>query len=103
MLLNISTYIVGTVGIDTHALINASDMELAQKINWKERLDDFNDPVASYENKQSTRSKAFGAVAHIENLRLAAADPEAFPKPKDIYNVVIIAAYNEAYDVINTT
>ncbi|HRQ86999.1 MAG TPA: hypothetical protein PLY16_02715, partial [Candidatus Saccharibacteria bacterium] len=103
ILLIITTFIVRAVGITVHTFIGSRRMRLAQTINWRERLNDFDDPVAAYEKKQTTRSKAFGAVAHVENLRLAAADPDAFPKPKDLYNVVIIAAYNESYDVINTT
>ena len=103
ILLVITTFIVRAVGITVHTLIGSRRLRLAQTIDWSERLNDFNDPVAAYESKQKTRSEAFGAVAHVENLRLAAADPDSFPKPKDIYNVVIIAAYNESYDVINTT
>jgi len=40
---------------------------------------------------------------HIDNLRLAAADLAAFPKPSDLYNLVIIAAYNESYEIIEPT
>ena len=42
-------------------------------------------------------------ASHVENLRLMSADPTAFPKPSEMYNVVIVAAYNESYDVIEPT
>lgn len=103
ILLIIITFMVRAVGITAHTLIGSRRLRLAQTIHWHERLADFNDPVSSYELRKQSANDSFGAVAHIENLRLAAAAPELFPKPSDIYNVVIIAAYNESFDVINTT
>lgn len=103
LLLVVITLIVKAIGIAYHMLLGRSRLEKAQKINWKERLDDFDKPAESFELRLKSRSKAFGAKAHIDNLRLAVADPVTFPKPADLYNVVIIAAYNESYEVLEPT
>jgi len=42
-------------------------------------------------------------LTHIENLRLMSANTESFPRPSQIYNAVIIATYNESYDIIAPT
>jgi len=103
LMLVIVTLLVKAVGIAYHTIQGRNTLEKSQKINWYERLSDFEDPAASYELRLASHSKAFAMQAHIENLRLAAADPEAFPKPSELYNLVIIAAYNESYEIIEPT
>lgn len=103
LMLVVITLLVKAVGIAYHTLLGRSRLEKAQKIDWRERLEDFNNPVESFELRSKGRSKAFGAAAHVDNLRLAAADPSAFPRPDDLYNIVIIAAYNEGYEVLEPT
>ena len=103
LMLIIVTLLVKAVGIAYHTIGGRNALERAQKLNWQERLQDFENPVESYALRSASRSKAFGMKAHLENLRLAAADPAAFPKPSELYNLVIIAAYNEGYEVIEPT
>ena len=103
LMLIIVTLLVKAVGIAYHTIGGRNNLERAQKIDWRERLADFEDPTKSYELRVKSQSKAFGMQNHIDNLRLAAADPAAFPKPSDLYNLVIIAAYNESYEIIEPT
>ncbi len=103
LMLIIVTLLVKAVGIAYHTIGGRNALERAQKLNWQERLEDFENPVESYALRSTSHSKAFGMKAHLENLRLAAADPAAFPKPSELYNLVIIAAYNEGYEVIEPT
>ena len=103
LMLIIITLAVKAVGIIYHTIGGHNRLVQAQKVNWAERLQDFEDPISSYELRQGTRSKTYGTLAHIDNLRLAAADPEAFPKPSALYNLVIVAAYNESFEVIDPT
>ncbi len=103
LLLIIITVLVKAIGIVYHTFRGHARLMNAQKIHWSERLADFEDPIASYARLEESRSKAYGALQHVENLRLAAADPAAFPKPSELYNLVIVAAYNEAYEVIEPT
>jgi len=103
LLLLIITVLVKAAGIAVHTIAGRSRLGKAQQINWHERLKHLEDPVASYEKEQSVHSKGFGFDIHKENLRLMAADPTAFPKPSQLYNAVIIAAYNEAFEVLDPT
>ena len=103
LLLIIITMVVKSAGIIYHTITGYGRLGRAQKIQWSERLADFEDPTASYQRLQDSSTRAYGALQHVENLRLAAADPSAFPKPSDLYNLVIIAAYNETYEVIEPT
>lgn len=103
VMLVIITLIVKAVGIAIHTIGGRNRLERAQKINWNMRLAELEDPASSYESLKGTRSKAFGALLHVDNLRLMSAAPDLFPKPSKLYNAVIIATYNEDYDVLAPT
>lgn len=103
LLLIIITVLVKAVGIAAHTIRGHRRMEAAQKIDWHSRLMQLETPEESYIKEQAAQSTDFGYAAHKENLRLIAAQPDQYPRPSTIYNAVIIAAYNEAYDVIEPT
>jgi uncharacterized membrane protein len=103
LLLIIITMLVKAVGIAVHTISGRNRLDGAQKINWHERLLQLEDPLKSYEQEKNSYSSGFGFEAHKENLRLIAADPDAFPKPSSLYHAVIIAAYNESYEVLEPT
>ncbi|HUC96120.1 MAG TPA: glycosyltransferase family 2 protein [Candidatus Saccharimonadales bacterium] len=103
LLLVISTLLVKAVGIAFRTIQGSNRLKAAQRVDWSERLADLENPEASYEVMSHSRSKMFGIRAHIENLRLIAADPSEFPKPSQLFNAIIIATYNESYDIIAPT
>ena len=103
LMLIIVTLLVKAVGIAYHTIGGRNNLEKAQKIDWRERLEDLETPIESYETRLNSRSHAFGMATHVDNLRLAAADPAAFPLPSNLYNLVIVTAYNESYDIIEPT
>ena len=104
LLVIIITMLVKAVGIAFHTIGGRNRLDAAQRVDWHERLLQLEDPVSSYAKEQKQNSKGFGFDAHKENLRLmAAAAPGSFPKPSQIYNAVIIAAYNESYEVLEPT
>ena len=103
LLLIIITMLVKAVGIAAHTISGRNRLDGAQRVNWHERFLQLEDPVKSYEAEKAVSSSGFGFETHKENLRLIAADPEAFPKPSSIYHAVIIAAYNESYEVLEPT
>ncbi|HEX7484326.1 MAG TPA: hypothetical protein VF281_04190 [Candidatus Saccharimonadales bacterium] len=103
LLVIIITVLVKAVGIAAHTIRGHSRMESAQKIDWHSRLKQLETPEKSYKKEQSVHSTGFGFDAHKENLRLIATQPEVYPRPSSIYNAVIIAAYNEAYEVLEPT
>lgn len=105
LLLVIITVLVKAVGIATHTIQGRNRLDRAQKLDWAARLAQLEDPKASYEAIYGTQSNDFGFEAHKENLRLMAAadDPYIFPRPSSLYNAIIIAAYNESYEVLEPT
>lgn len=104
LLIIITTLIVKAIGIAGRTIQGRSRLESAQKVDWHQRLADLENPKAAYNTmRRHPHSKLFGAISHIENLRLISADPSDFPRPSQIYNAVIIAAYNESYDIIAPT
>ena len=103
LLLIIITTLVKAVGIGYHTISGRNHLDRAMKVDWKSRLGQLEHPVKSYEDVRRATSKGFGLEVHRENLRLMAADPDLFPKPSELYNAVIVAAYNEAYEVIEPT
>ena len=104
LLLVIITMLVKAVGIAAHTIAGHRRLTGAQRIDWHSRLQDLEDPIKAYERSKYERSSGFGFKQHKENLRLIANDEgESFPKPSRLYNAVIIATYNESYDVLRPT
>ncbi len=104
LLLVIVVLLVRAVGIVYHTLAGHNRLVRAQRVNWAHRLADLENPAEAYERHQGTKPEGFGMAQHIENLRLVAADETGqFPKPSEMRNLVIIAAYNESYEVIQST
>lgn len=103
LMLVIITLIVKAVGIAYHTISGRNRLEKAQNINWHERLADLETPEDSYSRLQSIKLRGFGINAHLDNLRLMTADPDLFPRPSQIYNGVIVVAYNESIEIIEPT
>lgn len=103
LLILIITMFVKSIGIAYHTIRGHNRLVGAQRINWYERLGQLEDPSESYAALRNTHTTGFGHAEHLEDLRLIAAAPEDYPKPSQLYHAVIVAAYNEAYDVIEPT
>lgn len=103
LLLIVMTMFVKSISIAYHTLRGHSQMVAAQRVEWHQRLRDFEDPSASYARVRNEHSSGFGFNRHKENLRLIAAGSGDYPVPSQIYQAVIVAAYNESYDVIQPT
>lgn len=108
LLVLVMSVIVRSVGIAYRTLTGHHQLEKAQIVNWRQRLEQLEDPVASYAAIQQQplprrHQREFHAQEHRENLRLMAADPASFPRPSHLYQAVIVAAYNESYDVLQPT
>lgn len=103
LFLIVVSLLIKAVGIATHTIMGHKKLESAQKLNWRERLNDLEDPKKSYEILKSKKSDSFGYNIHIENLRLISNSHKTFPKPSEIYNAIIIATYNESYEILQPT
>ena len=108
LLVLVMSVIVRSIGIAYRTLTGHHQLEKAQMVDWRQRLEQLEDPVASYAAIQQQplpkrHQREFHAQEHRENLRLMAADPASFPRPSQLYQAVIVAAYNESYDVLQPT
>lgn len=103
LIIIIVTLFVKAITIAFRTIQGRSWMEAAQKVDWHQRLLDLQDPKNVLIDQDNTDSRSFGYNAHRKNLEIISENPDKFPKPSDIYSAVIIAAYNESYDVIEPT
>ena len=91
------------VGIAYHSILGRRKMLRAEAIDWHDRLNDLEHPATALENANDEHIKYEDERTHAENLKKIIAHPEQFPVPSAVYNAVIIAAYNEPYDIIGPT
>jgi len=103
LLLVIVTVLVKAVGIAVHTVRGRDRLNHAQKVDWHLRLNELEHPTQSFEALRAKHRRQFGFNQHTENLRLISAAPDMFPKPSQLYNAVIIAAYNESFEVLDPT
>lgn len=103
LMIVIITLIVKAIGIAYHTIRGRNMLEGAQRVDWHARLLELEDAAKSYKHHKGIKSRAFGYRAHIENLQVISAHPADFPKPSQIYNAVIVATYNEGYDILEPT
>ena len=103
ILLVIVTLLTKATAIAYHTIQGSRQLTSAQKIAWHERLDDLSNPEVSYQRLSSDLPNEAGMDAHLENLRLMSGAVDNYPKPSDVYNAVIVATYNESYDILQPT
>lgn len=104
LLLLIITMFIKSIGIAYHTIRGHSRLVGAQRVDWQHRLQQLEDPTATWRDLKNAHSSGFGYKEHVENVRLiAAAQAGEYPKPSELFQAVIIAAYNEAYDVLQPT
>lgn len=100
----ILTMLVKVVGITRHMIKGRSTMEKFSRVDWRSRLDDLEEPGGTYKQKSDLALKEAGFDTHLENLELiVSAESGSFPRPSELYNAVIIPAYNESIDIIEPT
>ena len=81
-------------------------MQRTIALDWDKRLADLSNPEVALARYQSWPTKKirqeYKLREHISNLRLISEDGD-YPKPKQIINVVMVALYNESYEVLGPT
>lgn len=103
LMLVIITMIVKAIGIAIHTIAGRNRLEAAQRVDWHQRLIDLEAPEDALAGYKSHHQTTFGYKTHIDNLEHIAAQPEHYPKPSQLRQAIIIAAYNESLDVIEPT
>lgn len=106
LLIVASVLLIKAVGIAIRTVQGSQKLTLAQKIDWHQRLDDLSEPAQAYSRLSALSPdviKTDQLAQHILNLKTIKNNQDIFPKPMDVYNAVIVATYNESYDVICPT
>ena len=93
-------WFVKAIGMWIRSIQGYNMLERAQRINWRERLKDLENPQASLE--RWTKNNEWGIENHYHNLGRMSATEDA-KKPSDIIHAVIVAVYNEAREIIEPT
>lgn len=103
LLIIVITMLVKAMVMAYHSIAGRNRMIAAERTDWHERLHSLEHPTQGHEASLSLPASAFQRKIHQRNLQKIAAHPDDYPKPSQVYHAVIIAAYNEAYDVIQPT
>ena len=92
---------VKTIAISYRVVSGHRNMERASRVDWSGRLFDLESPKETDSRLRDVPSGALLYKQHLENLRfMSAAEEGHFPKPGNIYNALIMPAYNESIEVI---
>ena len=104
LLIIIITMLVKAFGIAIHTISGRTRLDAAQRVHWHERL------TATRRSTDKLRKRARAsthiALGLMPTKRIFVSwrpSPASFPKPSQLYNAVIIAAYNESYEVLEPT
>ena len=100
IIIYIIAWLVKAIATSYRTIEGYNTLQRSQKINWSKRLADLEDPAAAV--KRRDYSGTWRAAVHERNLEQLAITVHA-KKPSDIYNIIIIAAYNEGVEVIEPT
>ncbi len=103
LLIIIITTLIKATGIAYHTSVGRHRLDQAQRVHWHHRLQHLEDPTRFAAELNPGDSTGFRYAEHVKHLNEVAKRPEAFPRPSQIYNAVIIATYNESLDVLQPT
>lgn len=96
----IASTLVKAVGVAYRTVQGYNVIKRAEKVDWRKRLEDLEDPHAAYERLRDDNGKSYHFEQHLENLKLMAAMPSEYPNPAKTLHVVIVTAYDESIEVL---
>ena len=97
----ISSTLVKAIGVAYRTIQGYNIIKSAGRVNWHERLLDLENPHDSYERLRDDNNKSYHFEEHLDNLKMITVMEKEYPKPSQIYHVVIMTAYNEGKDVLS--
>ena len=103
LFLIIISLLVKAVGIAIRTVQGSSIMRKAQEVNWHQRLLSLQNPAESYKEIKDLQKNEFQWKNYVNELKYISNHSKDFPKPSEIYNAIIIATYNESYDILQPT
>ena len=97
----ISSTLVKAIGVAYRTVQGYNIIKRAGRVDWHERLNDLENPHDAYERLRDNNSKSYHSEEHLDNLKMITAMGNDYPKPSQIYHVVIMTAYNESSEVLS--
>ena len=95
---------IRSLGIAYRTVQGRAIMRNTERVDWASWLQELESPKKYYELRQKeSRSRTYGLEHHVNNLKELIDNGKSYPKPTQIYHGVIIALYNESYDVLGPT
>ncbi len=92
--------LVKAIGVAYRTIEGYEVVKKAGRVDWRRRLEDLEDPKASFERLRGKREKSYHFSEHLENLKMMSTVKSEYPDPKKITHVVIMTAYNEGLDTL---
>ncbi|MBQ2623378.1 glycosyltransferase family 2 protein [Candidatus Saccharibacteria bacterium] len=96
----IASTLVKAIGVAYRTIQGYEVIKRANRVDWRKRLEDLENPHDSYERLSNKSNKSYHYSKHIENLKMMATAESDYPKPSSIYHAVIMTAYNEGPEVL---
>ncbi|MBR3319804.1 hypothetical protein IKG20_00660 [Candidatus Saccharibacteria bacterium] len=99
----ISTTLVKAVGIAYRTYGGFNTMRAAEKVDWRKRCEDLENPHEAYERLHNKHSDAYNYFEHVRNLKKISSDSEArqkYLRPSEMYQAVVMVAYNEGIETM---
>ncbi|MCL2038773.1 glycosyltransferase family 2 protein [Candidatus Saccharibacteria bacterium] len=104
MLLITSIVFIRVVRMGSNLILAYHNLQKNRHIDWHQWLAELDNADAVYQKRRQSGGRKSSLVRqHEANLRLIAAEPAHYPKAAEVYHGVIIAAFDEAYDIIAPT
>ena len=103
LLFIISTTLIKAIGVAYQTTNGFNTVKKAEKVDWKQRCEDIEDPHKAYETLHNKKSDEYQFSEHVYNLKKIISDPEAkykYLKPSEVYHAVLMVAYNEGIETM---
>ena len=105
LLLFVFTLLVKAVVVAFQVTTASRILIAARKVDWRGRLDNLENPEKSL--AAIAPNKTWNSALHHENMARIVAETSRgaakYPKPSDLYHAVIVATYNEGYEILEPT
>jgi len=104
MLFLTSVVFIRVIRMGSHLILAYRHLNHNRRIDWHKWLHELDDAEQSLEKRRAAGgAKSTLMKQHEENLRLIAAEREHYPRASEVYHGIIIAAFDEEYDIIAPT
>ena len=96
----IAATLVKAIGVAYRTIQGYEVIKRAERVDWRKRMEDLENPHSAYERLRDDDNKSYHFKEHVENLKMMSTVDNDYPDPAKTLHVVIMAAYNEGYEII---